>query len=563
MFIDPVDWGSRYFYLDPNATHRGLFNPRLCKFLLPQMYAFANPRITRGVEMAGAQSGKTQKALVCAFWALDQDPGPTMWVTPNEKFSKLFFDTRIKPSLDMCEPLQRRLPGRKRSVSKLHIDFSTGMFVLANAGSTADLSGKPIRYLIIDEEKDYLPGRVEYALVRTRSKPDLKIWRMSTSKKHEDTIHQAFLGGTQDHWHVKCPRCGHSEMVRWKNFRYTAKGLLCDSICLTCPAPVGLDEKNQPVQCGFEWWDTPEDRMYILDNGQYVSHNPGAPYPSWSYWGAIAPWIAWQAIGQDWIMAMEAKSKGDYEPFKRFLCDTINEPFEEQPADKTPEVVRFPYKINEFKAARFPGEALRGMAVDVQMKDFRVVIRGFEQNAASKLLGALPVSTFDDLRALQIEYAIEDRFVFVDSAHQSEMVYAACVEYGWIAVVGSDEFNYAHPKKDLTGRTIGYVQKPFSSIRDVWSFKKGRNCRLITLATPRLKDITAFFRDGRASVNWEIPSDTPESYIRQVYNQYKVEKVNDRTKKLEFVWPDRREDHYWDCEYFLTGMAIMAGIIKI
>jgi hypothetical protein len=303
--------------------------------------------------------------------------------------------------------------------------------------------------------------------------------------------------------------------------------------------------------------------MYILDNGQYVSHNPGAPYPSWSYWGAIAPWIAWQAIGQDWIIAMEAKSKGDYEPFKRFLCDTINEPFEEQPADKTPEIVRFPYKINEFQAARFQGEALRGMAVDVQMKDFRVVIRGFEQNAASKLLGALPVSTFDDLRALQIEYAIEDRFVFVDSAHQSEMVYAACVEYGWIAVVGSDEFNYAHPKKDLTGRTIGYVQKPFSSIRDVWSFKKGKNCRLITLATPRLKDITAFFRDGRASVNWEIPSDTPESYIRQVYNQYKVEKVNDRTKKLEFVWPDRREDHYWDCEYFLTGMAIMAGIIKI
>jgi hypothetical protein len=197
------------------------------------------------------------------------------------------------------------------------------------------------------------------------------------------------------------------------------------------------------------------------------------------------------------------------------------------------------------------------------MKDFRVVIRGFEQSAASKLLLASPIATFEDLRALQLEFAIEDRFVFIDSRHQSEMVYGACVEYGWMAVAGSEEYNFSHPKKDPTGRTLGYVQKPFSTIRDVWSYKKGKNARLITLATPRLKDITAFFRDGKSSVNWEIASDTPESYIRQVYSQFKVERVNDRTKRVELVWPDRREDHYWDCEYFLTGMAIMAGIIKL
>jgi hypothetical protein len=102
MFLDPVEWGSRYFFLDPNSSHKGLFNPRLCKFLLPQMRAFADPRVTRGVEMAGAQAGKSQKALIWLFWMFDQDPGPAMWVTPNEKFSRLFFDTRLKPSLDMC-----------------------------------------------------------------------------------------------------------------------------------------------------------------------------------------------------------------------------------------------------------------------------------------------------------------------------------------------------------------------------------------------------------------------------------------------------------------------------
>jgi hypothetical protein len=437
------------------------------------------------------------------------------------------------------------------------------MFVLSNAGSIADLSGKPIRWLIIDEEKDFLPGRVEYALARTRSKRDLKIWRMSTSKKSEDSIHLAFLGGSQDCWHVKCPRCGHSEQVRWKNFRYVAKGLVLESICLTCPAPVGIDGKNQPILCGYEWWDRPEDRLYILDQGHYVSHNPGAPYPSWSFWGAVAPWISWHSIGQDWLLAMEAKNKGDFEPFRRFLCDTANEPWVEQPVEKVPEVVRFPYKLDDYKAAKILSEAFRGMGVDVQLRDFRVVIRAWASDASSKLLCAKAVTTFDDLRALQIEYAIDDRFCFLDSAFQSEIVYSKCAEFGWIAIVGSDEYSFNHPKKDLHGKTIGYIQKPFSSFREVWSFKRGANCRQITLATPRLKDLTSFLRDGRGTVSWEVPSDTPSDYISQVYSQCRVERINETTKRMEMVWPDRKSDHAWDAEIMCTAQAIIAGILKL
>jgi phage terminase large subunit GpA-like protein len=96
MFIDPITWGARYFYLDPQATSKGRFNPRICKFLLPQMRAFADPKVKMGAEMACAQGGKTQKMLVCAFWALDQDPASMMWLTPSEKFSKKFYKSRLK-----------------------------------------------------------------------------------------------------------------------------------------------------------------------------------------------------------------------------------------------------------------------------------------------------------------------------------------------------------------------------------------------------------------------------------------------------------------------------------
>jgi phage terminase large subunit GpA-like protein len=565
MFIDPITWGARYFYLDPQATFKGRFNPRICKFLLPQMRAFADPKVKTGVEMACAQGGKTQKMLVCAFWALDQDPASMMWLTPSEKFSKKFYKSRLKPSLDLCEPLQRRLPSGRHQSNMFEISFSTGGFFLANAGSVPEVSGHPIRYLIIDEEKDYKPGMVEYALVRTRSKPDLKIWRMSTPDHFEDTIHLAALGGSQDHWHLYCPACFKRHQVRWRNIRYLNTGLTVNEVWYECPTEVGRDSQDRPITCGRRWHDVPEDRLAILDKGDYVSHNPGAPYPSWIYNVVVPPWASWTDAAELWLKAMQAKDKGDYEPWKRFMNDTAVEPWQDQAADKTPEVVKFPYELRSYhkKIDRFPGEIMRGFGVDVQQRDFRAVVRGFDVAAGSKLLYAGRISTFDDLRQMQLDFGIEDRFVFLDSAHQGEMVFAACAEYGWFAVVGSSEHFFSHPKKDLAGRTIGHVQKPFSTVRDVWSYKRGRNAKLITLATSRLKDITAFFRDGKAGVNWEIGTDTPDEYIRQVYNQFKVERMNERTKKLELVWPDRREDHYWDAEYFLTAMAIMAGVIRL
>lgn len=565
MFIDPVTWGSKYFYFDPNASAKGLFNPRVCKFLIAPMLAFADPRIREGVEMGATQCGKTTKIILCAFWSLDQDPSSLMWVTPSEKFSKNFYKTRIKPCLDLCEPLQRRLPSARNAITTLEIDFPTGMFVLANAGSISEISGKPIRTLIIDEEKDYLPGRVEYALARTRSKADLKIWRMSTPKRFGDTIHVAFMGGTQDCWHVRCPRCEQLHQHKFKNVRYLATGLTLNEWWYECPVPLSVDSTGKPVLCGHRWFDEPADRMQLIDNGDYVSHNPGGPYPSWTYNAFLPPWTTWEQLLSDWLKAQAARHNGDYEPLKRFLNDVAVEPWEEQPADKNPEVVKFPYLLSTYhrKPDRYPGEVMRGLTVDVQLKDFRAIVRGWQIDAASKLLFAGTAASFDDLRALQEQFGIEDRFVFIDSAHQQEMVYAACATWNWFAVEGSEEYNFSHIKRDLYGRQIGHVLKPFSAIRPTWSYRKAKDCQFFRLATYRLKDITAFFRDGKAGVSWEIGTDTPDDYIRQVYSQFKIEKVNDRTKRLELVWPDRREDHFWDCEYMMTAMAIISGIIKL
>jgi phage terminase large subunit GpA-like protein len=565
MFIDPIEWGERYFYLDPQATAKGRFNSKLCKFLLPQMRAFADPCVPEGVEMACAQGGKTQKMLVCAFWVLDQDPASMMWLTPTKEFSKKFYKSRLKPSLDLCEPLQRRLPRGRHQANTFEIAFSTGMFHLANAGSIPEISGHPIRYLIIDEEKDYKPGMVEYALVRTRSKRDLKRWRMSTPNHFEDTIHLAALGGSQDYWHLRCPACFQLHQVRWRNIRYLNDDLRVDSVWYECPTVIGKDSQDKPITCGRKWHDEPEDRLDILDRGDYVSHNPGAPYPSWVYNVVIPPWAGWKAAAELWLKAMAAKEKGDFEPWRRFMNDSAVEPWEDQPADKTPEIVKYPYELKTYhrKADRFPGEVLRGLGVDVQQRDLRAVIRGYDAAANSKLLFADKITTFEDLAVLQAEFGIESRFVWLDSAHQPETVYAACAERGWFAVIGSGEMFFSHPVKNAAGRTIGHTQKPYSTVREVWSFKRGKNCKLITLSTARLKDITAHFRDGKAGVTWEIGTDTPEDYIRQVYNQFRVERMNEKTKKLEMVWPDRRQDHFFDCEYILSAIAVVAGVIRV
>jgi phage terminase large subunit GpA-like protein len=507
--------------------------------------------------MCAAQGGKTNTGLIAACYTLANDPGPFMWTLPAQDEAKTFSKTRLKNCIENCEPVARLLPNGRYGTNILEIEFATAPLILVGTGSGSKVSGKPIRYAFIDEEKDYESGVVEKILKRVRSKWNSKVWRMSTPSQHEDSIHRAFLAGDQRYYHVPCPKCSKSHAMSHENFGYDANGFVIKSVWYECPT----------IDCGYRWFDTPEDRAMLDDSGYWVAHNPDCDPGdrSWT-WSAILPrWVEWRSIALEEINARRALRIGDKGPLRVLMNETFCKPAEEEDTNPDVSIRHFPYKqraIDDVKRKE-PGEVSRFLTVDrgdEQGDDHRwICLRAWFQDGASRLLYYGKIHTTDNVRAFQLEAEVEDRFVMQDSGYDKEEVYLESHEYGWLACKGTGESNFSHPKKDIKGKTIGYVHKPFSRVQEVMARPRARG-RLILLASDRLKDIAAYLRSQQGPA-WEIPEDVGPEYLKQLLKETKEEKRNPFTGQIEMRWIARKRNHAWDCEYYQVAMALMSGIL--
>jgi hypothetical protein len=71
--------------------------------------------------------------------------------------AKTFSETRLQESMEACEPVQALRSGRGMHTA-LEMHFISAPLILTGAGSSSKISGKPIRYLFLDEEKDMRKG---------------------------------------------------------------------------------------------------------------------------------------------------------------------------------------------------------------------------------------------------------------------------------------------------------------------------------------------------------------------------------------------------------------------
>jgi phage terminase large subunit GpA-like protein len=169
MLVDPITWAERFFFFDSSSTYQGRFQLSRAPWLGDIMLSFADPTVTSGVCRCSAQSAKTQTAMILLLWALCEDPGPTMWVLPAADEAKTFSTTRLQESILLCEPLVRLMSNKRYDFSRQEIHFASAPLLIFGAGSDSKISGKPIKYLLLDEEKNFKPGAVEKAMKRTRS----------------------------------------------------------------------------------------------------------------------------------------------------------------------------------------------------------------------------------------------------------------------------------------------------------------------------------------------------------------------------------------------------------
>ena len=197
------------------------------------MDSFTQPGVWQIVIMASAQVGKSEIELNMMGCAIDNDPGPILYIQPTDKVAEDYSKRRIAPMIQGSPTLRDKVYKAKGRDAGNTINMKTfpgGSLSIIGANSPSDLSSKPVRYIFMDET-DRFPASAgtegdpqELAERRTETfRHNRKIVKTSTPTiKGVSRIEADYLMGTQEEWNKQCPHCNTFSFIRFDDIKFDA-----------------------------------------------------------------------------------------------------------------------------------------------------------------------------------------------------------------------------------------------------------------------------------------------------------------------------------------------------
>ena len=347
------------------------------------MDSFTQPGIWQIVIMASAQVGKSEIELNMMGCAIDNDPGPMLYIQPTDKVAEDYSKRRIAPMIQACPTLREKVfKARSRDAANTISmkTFPGGSLSIIGANSPADLSSKPVRYIFMDET-DRFPASAgtegdpqELAERRTETfRHNRKIVKTSTPTiKGKSKIETDYMNGTQEEWHTECPYCHTYNYIRFADIHFEKEDYVNEGgdedyhvkvvtwRCPTCKRDIGEYEcKRLPAK--------------------WVQKNPKAiqnGIRSFRLNAFMSPWSDWKDIVWKFL-----KAHKDTEKLKTFYNTILGESWEVHTNSGLDETL---YKRREHYDAEVPtGVLLLTMGMDTQDNRLEYEVVGWDRNGQS------------------------------------------------------------------------------------------------------------------------------------------------------------------------------------
>jgi phage terminase large subunit GpA-like protein len=220
--ISVSEWADRNRVLvSESSAEPGQWRTSKTPYLREIQNAISDRRTRKIVCMMASQLGKTEAILNAIGYFACNHPAPMMYVLPTEKLAKSYSTTRLQPMITATPVLRSKFSdqrSRDGSNNKIEKSFPGGYIVMASAESPAELAGRPIKILMMDEIDRMNNSRegdpVELALKRQTTYFDRTTILVSTPTiEGASRIHNEFTEGTQEQWLVPCPNCDHPQIL--------------------------------------------------------------------------------------------------------------------------------------------------------------------------------------------------------------------------------------------------------------------------------------------------------------------------------------------------------------
>jgi phage terminase large subunit GpA-like protein len=192
------------------------------------MMAVTDPETYMIAAMVGTQTVKTEFEMNVSFYYIVVDPSEQLWIHGTQDFAAKFSKGRFKRNVDVT-PAVRELIARPRyrgSESTItHVEYPGGTLDFAGPNSPVDLTGRPIRVVLLDETDKYpasaanLGDPVRMAIERTstfmaqgRAKI---IMACSPTTLGLSRIGKAYDSSDRRKLFLSCPHCSHDQILTW------------------------------------------------------------------------------------------------------------------------------------------------------------------------------------------------------------------------------------------------------------------------------------------------------------------------------------------------------------
>jgi phage terminase large subunit GpA-like protein len=564
----PWKWAESHIVVDDTSPFPGRWRSEKSPWVKKPMEDAANPKVRRVVVKCCSQAAKTQMVLNLVCWAINEEPGPGMYVMAARDEAQDFMRDRVVPTFKGCRPVRSQML-KQAGMTCL---FASMPFYFTGAWSKSKMQSKPIRWLFLDEIRNYPPWALDLVLKRTKAFRNAKEYLISTADVEGDAIDGEFKNGTQESWHIRCPKCGRVQPLDFFRLKYDKAKLkepagLIASIHYPCEA-----------KCGHVWKNTEADRRQIADEGRFVARNPNCQPDVRSYeWNALLPtWVMWDRLVYEYENAVAAARTGNFEPLKTFYNEQLGQSWSEALGVITDfDFLKERFADYDF-GDDFPEEIARFMAADRQEfggEHYFWVIRAFGAEGESRLIACGRAETTEELEELRETYGVKAANAMIDSGHKATEVYRWCQKFGWKAFKGMPVDFFTVSVKDENGkpRPVRRLWNK-SSVDPSFGTKKNRRkagplirdrIPLFLWANDTTKDFLAEFMHGLVG-RWTIPRNPGKDYLSQMTAEQRVSVEVGRNGQTVWTWRriGKRDNHYWDCELMITIAAVASKIVQ-
>lgn len=222
------DWCEENIYLPRSigTPFPGPYRMNVMPWVRGWFEAFQSPDNHTVVIKKGAQVAATQTCYCAgAFWVCE-DPDPILLVMPAADEVKATVRNRIRPMFRESKTLAEQMTGEADDMTLTEFRMRLTFWRFVGSNSPSKLASFAHRYLMLDETDKYKErigseGSVTgLAMKRTRLFWNRKRILTSSPSVAGGYINRYFLRGDQRVWEVPCPKCGHYQVLRFRQVKF-------------------------------------------------------------------------------------------------------------------------------------------------------------------------------------------------------------------------------------------------------------------------------------------------------------------------------------------------------